>query len=103
MKIYNQEYEEVVAQIENTLDLTDESPSYPMVPTSLLNPDIVLPTRQYWAEHSLTELPLSHMPEPQEYNLDGARGLVDLSWNQQVPQIQLDDIDRDLKYSQYLY
>ena len=33
-KIYNQEYEEVVAQIENTLDLSDESPSYLMVPTS---------------------------------------------------------------------
>ena len=72
MKIYNQEYREVVAQIENTLDLTNESPSYPVVPTSLLNPDIVLPTRQYRAEHGLGELPPSCMPEPREYNLDGA-------------------------------
>ena len=103
MKIYNQEYKEVVAWIGNTLDLTDESLSYPMVPTSLLNPDIVLPTRQYRAEHSLAELPPSRMPEPWEYNLDGTRGLVDLSWNQWVPQIQPDDIDRDLKYSQYPY
>ena len=28
---------------------------------------------------------------------------MDLSWNQRVPQIQPDDIDRDPKYSQYLY
>ena len=28
---------------------------------------------------------------------------MDLSWDQQVPQIQPDDIDKDLKYSQYLY
>ena len=47
-KIYNQKYEEVVAWIENTLDLSDESLTYPMVPTSLLNPDIVLPPRLYW-------------------------------------------------------
>ena len=71
MKIYNQ-YEQVVAWIENTLNLTDESLSYPVVPTSLLNLDIVLPTRQYWAKHGLLEPPPSRMPEPQEYNLDGA-------------------------------
>ena len=49
-KIYNQEYEEVVAPIENTLDLSDESPSYPMVPTSLHNPEIVLPPRLFWEQ-----------------------------------------------------
>ena len=43
------------------------------------------------------------MPEPQEYELDGARGLIDLSWSQRVPQIQPDDIDRDPRYSQYPY
>ena len=32
-KIYNQEYKEVVAQVENTLDLTDESPTYPVLLT----------------------------------------------------------------------
>ena len=70
-KIYNQEYEEVVTQIKNTLDLSDESPYYPMVPTSLLNPDIVLPTKLYRAQDSLTKPPLSCMPEPWEFNLDG--------------------------------
>ena len=74
-----------------------------MVPTSLINPDIILPTRMYQAQHGLGELPPSHMPEPREFNLDGARGLVDLSWTQQVPQIQPDDIDRDPRYSQYPY
>ena len=102
-KIYNQEYEEVVAQIENTLNLADESPSYPMVPTSLFNLDIILPTKLYRAQHGLTEPPPSHMPEPREYNLDGARGLVDLSWDQRVPQIQQDDIEKDPRYSQYPY
>ena len=43
------------------------------------------------------------MPEPREYELDGAWGLIDLSWSQQAPQMQPDDIDRDPRYSQYLY
>ena len=42
-KVYTQEYREVVTRIENSLDLTEESPSYPVVPTSLVNLDIVLP------------------------------------------------------------
>ena len=42
-KVYTQEYQEMVARIENSLDLTEESPSYSVVPTSLVNPDIVLP------------------------------------------------------------
>ena len=102
-KIYNQEYEEVVAWIENTLDLADESPTYPLVPTSLCNLDIVLHPRLFWERRGLPELPPCHIPECREYELDGARGLIDLSWSQQVPQIQPDDIDRDLRYSQYPY
>ena len=42
-KIYTQEYQEVVARIENILNLMEESPSYSIIPTSLVNPDIVLP------------------------------------------------------------
>ena len=102
-KIYNQEYEEVVARIENTLDLTDESPTYPLVPTSLRNPEIILHPRLFWEQQGLLELPPSHMPEPWEYELDGTRGLIDLSWSQRAPQMQPDDIDRDPRYSQYLY
>ena len=102
-KIYNQEYEERVARIENTLDLTDESPTYPLVPTSLCNPEITLPPRLFRERHGLPELPPSRMTEPWEYELDGAQGLIDLSWSQQAPQMQPDDIDRDPRYSQYLY
>ena len=102
-KIYNQEYEEVVVQIENTLNLSDESPSYPMVPISLLNPEILLPPRLCQEQRGLLELPPSHMPEPWEYNIDGLQGLVDLLWYQQAPVVQPDDIDRDPRYSQYPY
>ena len=53
-KIYNQEYEEVVARVENTLDLTDESPTYPLVPTSLCNLEIVLHLRLF-REHVVSQ------------------------------------------------
>ena len=43
------------------------------------------------------------MPEPREYVLDGARGLIDLSWSQRAPQMVTDDIDKDPRYSQYPY
>ena len=46
-KIYTQEYQEVVARIENSLNLTEDSPSYSIIPTSLVNPDIVLPHRLF--------------------------------------------------------
>ena len=54
-KIYNQEYNEVVSRIENTLDLSDESPTYPLVLTSLLNLAIVLPPALFWEKHGLPE------------------------------------------------
>ena len=84
-KIYNQEYKEVVAQIENTLDLSDKSPSYLMVPTSLHNPEIILPPRLFWEQWGLPEPPPSRMPEHQEFNVDGAQALIDLSWSQWAP------------------
>ena len=43
------------------------------------------------------------MPEPREFNVDGVWGLLDLSWSQQAPQVQPDDIDKDPRYSQYPY
>ena len=102
-KIYNQEYNEVVAWIENTLDLTDESPTYPLVPTSLHNPEIVLHPRLFPEQCGLPELPPSCIPEPWEYELDGTRGLIDLLWSQWAPQLVTDDIDRDPRYSKYPY
>ena len=102
-KIYNQEYNEVVSRIENTLDLSDESPTYPLVPTSLRNLEIVLPPALFREKRGLPEPTPSRMEEPWEYELDGTCSLVDLSWSQKAPQVQLDDIDRDPKYSQYPY
>ena len=101
--IYDQEYEELVHRLENMLDLTLESPSYSMVPTSLVNPDIVLPHHEFRKRRGLPELPLGRGPEQREYSMDGARGLVDLDWSQQTPIFHLDDIDRDPRFNQYPY
>ena len=101
--IYDQEYEELVHRLENTLDLTLESPSYSMVPTSLVNPDIVLPHQEFRKHHGLPELPLGRVPEQREYSMDGARGLVDLDWSQRTPIFHPDDIDRDPQFHQYAY
>ena len=32
------------------------------------------------------------MPEPWEFNVDGAQALLDMSWSQWAPQVQPDDI-----------
>ena len=97
-KIYNQEYEEVVAQIKNTLNLSDESP--------VISDGAHLPltTRKLYSlllcsgnNGVSLEPPLSCMPEPGNLTLDGARALVDLSWSQRAPQVQPDDIDKDPK------
>ena len=100
-KVYTQEYQEVVARIENSLDLTEESPSYSVAPTSLVNPDIVLSHRLFWERRGLPEIPPGRNPEPREYEMDGARGLVDLDWSQRMPIFQPDDIDRDPRFTQY--
>ena len=100
-KIYTQEYQEVVTRIENILDLTEESPSYSIIPTSLVNPDIVLPHRLFREHRGLLEIPPGRNPEPREYEMDGARGLVDLDWSQHTPIFHPDDIDCDPQFSQY--
>ena len=101
--IYDQEYEELVHRLENMLDFTLESPSFLMVPTSLVNPDIVLPHHEFRKRRGLPELPPGRGPEQREYTMDGARGLVDLDWSQQTPIFHPDDIDRDPRFNQYPY
>ena len=101
--IYDQEYKELVHRLENTLDLTLESPSYSMVLTSLVNPDIVLPHQEFRKRRGLSELPLGRGPEQREYSMDGARGLIDLDWSQWTPIFHPDDIDRDPRFNQYPY
>ena len=101
--IYDQEYEELVHRLENTLDFTLESPSYSMVPTSLVNPDIVLPHQEFRKRRGLPELPPGHGPKQREYTMDGARGLVDLDWSQWTPIFHPDDINQDPRFNQYPY
>ena len=101
--IYDQEYEELVHQLENMLDFTLESPSFSMVLTSLVNPDIVLPHHEFRKRRGLPELAPGRRPEQREYSMDGARGLVDLDWSQRTPIFHPDDIDRDPRFNQYPY
>ena len=91
----------MVTQVENSLDLTEESPSYFIVPTSLVNPDIVLPHSLFWEHQGLPEIPPGQNPEPREYKMDGAQGLIDLDWSQCMPIFHPDDIDRDPRFTQY--
>ena len=100
-KVYTQEYQEVVARIENSLDLTEESPSYPVVPTSLVNPDIVLPHNLFLECRGLPEIPPGQNPEPREYEMDGAWDLIDLDSPQCTPIFHPDDIDHDPQFTQY--
>ena len=101
--IYDQEYEELAHRLENMLDLTLESPTYSMVPTSLVNPDIVLPHHEFRKHRGLPELPPGHRPEQREYSMDRVRGLIDLDWSQRTPIFHPDDIDRDPCFNQYPY
>ena len=101
--IYDQEYEELVHRLENTLDLTLESPSYSMVPRSLVNPNIVLPHQEFRKHRGLPELPSGCGPDQREYTMDRARGLIDLDWSQWTPIFHPDDIDRDPRFNQYPY
>ena len=101
MKVYTQEYQEVVARVENSIDLMEESPLYSVVPTSLINPDIVLPHSLFLERRGLPEIPPGRNPEPREYEIDGAWCLIDLDWSQWMPIFHPDDIDRDPRFTQY--
>ena len=91
----------MVARVENSIDLTEESPSYSVVPTSLVNPDIVLPHSLFQERRGLPEIPPGRNPEPREYEMDGAWGLIDLDWSQRTPIFHPDDIDCDPRFTQY--
>ena len=101
MKVYTQEYQEVVARVENSIDLTEESPWYSIVPTSLINLDIVLPHSLFRECRGLPEIPPGRNSEPREYEMDRVWGLIDLDWSQRTPIFHPDDIDRDPQFTQY--
>ena len=91
----------MVARVENSLDLTEESPSYSIVPTSLVNPDLVLTHSLFRECQGLPEIPPGRNPEPREYEMDGVRGLIDLDWSQWTAIFHLDDIECDPRFTQY--
>ena len=103
MKVYEKEYKEVIAQIENSLDLSAQGTAYLTVLMSLLNLEIILPLKVFRERCGLPDVPPGFVPQPWDYTLDGAQGLVDISWEHWTLTIQLDDIDRDPIYSQYPY
>ena len=102
-RVYDQEYEELIAQIKNSLDLSLQGMVYQMIPMLLLNPEIVLPPKEFREQEGLPEVPPGHIAQPRYFMFDGAQGLVDISWEQRVPLIQLDDMDKDPLYNQYPY
>ena len=91
----------MVARVENSIDLTEDSPSYSVVPTCLVNPDIILPHNLFRECRGLPEIPPGRNPEPREYEMDRARGLIDLDWSQRTSIFHPDDIDRDPWFTQY--
>ena len=46
-RVYDQEYKEVIAWVENSLDLSRPDTAYQMIQTLLLNPEIVLPLKVF--------------------------------------------------------
>ena len=102
-KIYDQEYEEVVGPVENYIDLTNESPSFSVIPTCIVNPDIILPSKLFRERRGLPEVPAQMWRSIQGVRDGrGAHGLVDLDWSEWTPIFHPDDIDRDPHFNQYL-
>ena len=106
--VYDREYEEVVARIKDTLDLDRLSnrkfpvPYHP-IPCSLRNPDIILHLEEFTKRRAISPPAPGHVKPVRDYDMDGAVGLVDVSWTQRIPGIVEDDIDKDPRYNQYLY
>ena len=96
------------ARIQNAQDLDDLSARefpvpYNPIPCSLKNPDIILHPEEFAKRRNLPPPALGCVKPARDYKVDGAIGLVDVSWTQKIPDIEEDAIDRDPRYNQYLY
>ena len=99
--VYDREYGEVVAHIKDALELDHLSARefpvpYNPIPCSLKNPDIILHPEEFAKRRNLP-------PPARDYEVDGAVGLVDVSWSQRILGIEEDAIDKDPCYNQYPY
>ena len=106
--MYDREYEEVVAHIKDTLELDRLSARefpvpYNPIPCSLRNPDIILHPEEFAKRRNLPPPAPGRVKPVQDYEVDGAVGLVDVSWTQKIPGIVEDAIDKDPRYNQYPY
>ena len=106
--VYNREYAEVVARIKDALDLDHLSARefpvpYNPIPCSLKNPDIILHPEEFAKRQNLPPPAPGRVKPARDYEVDGAVGLVDVSWTQKIPGIEEDAIDRDPRYNQYPY
>ena len=61
----------------------------------------MLPHKLFLEHRGLPEIPPGLNPEPREYEMDGAWGVIDLDWSQRTPIFHPDDIDRDPRFSSY--
>ena len=106
--VYDREYAEVVARIKDTLDLDHLSVReflvpYNPIPCSLKNPDIILHPEEFAKRQNLPPPAPGRGKPAQDYEVDRATGLVDVSWTQKILGIEEDAIDRDPRYNQYPY
>ena len=106
--VYDQEYAEAVARIQHSRDLdllsAREFPvPYSPIPCSLRNLDIILHLKEFAKRQNLPPPAPGRAKPIRDYELDGAVGLVDVSWSQKIPDIEEDAIDRDPRYNQYPY
>ena len=90
--VYDQEYGEVVGRIKDSLDLDRLSnreflvPFCP-IPCSLKNPDIILHPEDFAKRQNLRPPAPGRIQPAQDYEVDGAVGMVDVSWSQRIPGI----------------
>ena len=106
--IYDWEYEEVVARIENMLDLDclsnrELSVPYDPGPCSIKNPDIILHPEEFTKRRRIPPPAPGCAKPARDYDMEGVIGMVDVSWTQRIPGIVEDEIDKNPRYYQYPY
>ena len=106
--VYDREYAEVVSYIKDVLDLVHllvrEFPvPYNPIPCSLKNPDIILHPEEFAKRRNLPPPAPGRVKPAWDYEVDGAIGMVDVTWTQRIPGIKEDAIDREPRYNQYPY
>ena len=98
----------MVGRIKDSLDLDRLSNRqflvpFCQIPCSLKNPDIILHPEDFAKRQNLPPPAPGRIQPAQDYEVDRAVGMVDVSWSQGIPGIVEDDINKDPRYNQYPY